>query len=144
MVQPQWRDKSVSQGMSARLCILSVEEKRQDWVIKKSGERKTNKTGGERIRSVPWKMTLPLTISPMMHPTDQMSTEKDRQLRSAELRQADKIAYKERQSQSAPSPQANSVLRIKRAVAASEGSRGIRKSARGMTRAFCFWKTSCH
>lgn len=30
---------------------------------------------GWRIRSVPWKMTLPFTISPMMQPTDQISTE---------------------------------------------------------------------
>lgn len=32
-----------------------------------------------RIRSVPWKMTLPFTISPMMHPTDHISTETRKQ-----------------------------------------------------------------
>lgn len=32
------------------------------------------RAGLGRIRSVPWKMTLPFTISPMMHPTDHIST----------------------------------------------------------------------
>lgn len=37
---------------------------------------------GWRIRSVPWKMTLPFTISPMMQPTDQISTEESERHRN--------------------------------------------------------------